>query len=851
MLAAVSAFAVEAPFKVIYSNDTTHIESCVSPYHGKGQLFTAGMLRASIDETAGTGVEVHMLQPGLGWVPWWQSTVYPDAYQWFMQTYNVTPDGFGQYMLSGGDMLAVFVERCRAKGLSPFVSYRLNDAHGKEWVDTTDGTVPSWAGHALSRFYKEHPEYRIGTNIDNWYKRVQNWAIPEVRQHKFDFIEEICRNYDIDGLELDFMRHCSLFNTSTTTVSQRKNIINGFISQVRSLLDETSIGEQHRWLCVRVPCYAEAFDALGIDLPAMVNAGVDMVNLSSFFFTDQNHDLSVIVSTIPDTPVYLEMTGCIVTIDSVSGGYDNYTYKRTTDEQFYTTAHLAYSGGAKGVSLFNFPYYREHGAPGRGPFNEPPFHIIQNLENREFLSHQNQHYILCALWDSPRLSDRQLPKTFSAGQTYSFNMRMAAPAGGWRLNAKLRIESRTSIAASSWQVKFNGHTLQECQNVAEPYANPYTAALGTAEQYKAWIVPWEFLAEGNNSLEIKMLSGGSSEIIFIDLAAAVSEPLAFELNASKPGDNVLEQWQPSIGTGEGTLTAVGTNGKKPKLMSEPDGKGGHIWFYRFEADTDGTAANTSGGYASGYGIQDFEGLKLDPRQGYSVEVWFRRSGLAGLPGNWGEHIIGNYNIANGTGWQMTTVGIGTGHTWARMQARMRDNTGTDKVDQGITSQSYNYAAQPEKWHHAVVVWKGGSPAGLVEGASFFDGAANFANYNNLTSPPAIPASYWQSDNLDVFGGEDVRIGAAYSNSTIPGQLWFRGDIALIRVYTYCLDEVAVSTLYESGPPVSAKPFGICTEPIDADVSGDCQVDFEDFAIVSSNWLKSNREDYFMWLGKVK
>ena len=59
-----------APFKVLYSNDTTNIYSCVSPYQTKASPFNDDKLRASVDETANRGIEVHMLQPGLGWVPW-------------------------------------------------------------------------------------------------------------------------------------------------------------------------------------------------------------------------------------------------------------------------------------------------------------------------------------------------------------------------------------------------------------------------------------------------------------------------------------------------------------------------------------------------------------------------------------------------------------------------------------------------------------------------------------------------------------------------------------------------------------------------------------------------------------
>lgn len=82
----------KAPFKVLFSNDMTNIEICVSPYHKKGELFRPEMLEATVDETAGTGVEVHMLQPGLGWVPLWKSKAYPldEHCRWLQQTYGLT-----------------------------------------------------------------------------------------------------------------------------------------------------------------------------------------------------------------------------------------------------------------------------------------------------------------------------------------------------------------------------------------------------------------------------------------------------------------------------------------------------------------------------------------------------------------------------------------------------------------------------------------------------------------------------------------------------------------------------------------------------------------------------------------
>ena len=83
----------KAPFHVLFSNDTTNILTCVSPYHKKGEPFREEMLEATVDETAGIGVEVHMLQPAHGWAPWWQSKVYSieEHHRWWREHYGVEP----------------------------------------------------------------------------------------------------------------------------------------------------------------------------------------------------------------------------------------------------------------------------------------------------------------------------------------------------------------------------------------------------------------------------------------------------------------------------------------------------------------------------------------------------------------------------------------------------------------------------------------------------------------------------------------------------------------------------------------------------------------------------------------
>src|SRR5262249_22613736 len=146
-------------------------------------------------------------------------------------------------------------------------------------------------------------------------------------------------------------------------------------------------GAPRRWLCVRVPLRLSGHAPLGVDLPRWVAAGVDMINLSCHYTTEQQSDLPRIHQMIPDIPVYLEMTFTCARYPKPSSSANPHSenidvYRKMTDEQFYTTAHLAYARGGSGVSLFNFVYYRSL-ADRR---TEPPFHVLAHLGDRAWLA---------------------------------------------------------------------------------------------------------------------------------------------------------------------------------------------------------------------------------------------------------------------------------------------------------------------------------------------------------------------------------------------------------------------------------------------------------------------------------
>jgi hypothetical protein len=370
---------------------------------------------------------------------------------------------------------------------------------------------------SVTRFYEEHPEYHIAPGSKRGADLVQNWAVPAVMNSKFSLIRELCENYDLDGLELDFMRFYSFFSAEVS-VEQRRGIMTDFVKQVRGVLDRTMRHGKRRWLCARVPCYLKGLDPLGIDLPAMVAAGLDMINVSASYFTVQQTDLPAMHRMAPTASVYLELCHSIWNGEKLTAGYDTFTFRRATQEQMETAAHLAYARGAQGVSAFNFAYYRQHGGPGRGPFAEPPFEVLKRLKDHTWLAQQPQHWFLAPGWNNPFIRPPLLPRTVKAASTTKFALDLAPTEGGWKKDGRLRIQLETAPPATSeWTARLNGVELAATSDVSEPFPNHYPSMLGKPENLRAWTVPAAVPRGNANTVEFSLRAGEDATLQYLEL----------------------------------------------------------------------------------------------------------------------------------------------------------------------------------------------------------------------------------------------------------------------------------------------------------------------------------------------
>jgi hypothetical protein len=173
-----------------------------------------------------------------------------------------------QMSADGLDPVAVWIERARQKGISPWVSIRMNDLHNLEDED-----------HPLhSPFWKAHPELRRISYRGEMRDRAFDFGREEVREYTFRLIEEVAHRYDFDGIELDWMRHG--FHFAPGREQEGVEHLNEFQRRVRTL-----IGRKKK-IGVRVPPHPESALRLGMDAVTWAREGTaDLVVPTNYWRT--------------------------------------------------------------------------------------------------------------------------------------------------------------------------------------------------------------------------------------------------------------------------------------------------------------------------------------------------------------------------------------------------------------------------------------------------------------------------------------------------------------------------------------------------------------------------------------
>jgi hypothetical protein len=182
---------------------------------------------------------------------------------WVHQAWQMHQDGL--------DLFAHWVPMARQRGLSPFLSVRMNDLHNVEDEK-----------HSLhSTFWKSNPQFRRAPHLKDMRSKALDFLHAEVRDYTFSLLEEIVGKYQPDGLELDWMRHG--FHLAPGREEEGRSVLTAFMRRTRRLLGS---GKK---LAVRVPSRPETAYRLGLDVRAWAQEGcADLVTVTNFWRTTDN-----------------------------------------------------------------------------------------------------------------------------------------------------------------------------------------------------------------------------------------------------------------------------------------------------------------------------------------------------------------------------------------------------------------------------------------------------------------------------------------------------------------------------------------------------------------------------------
>lgn len=239
----------------------------------------------------------------------------------------------------GTDYPARVIQRCRSRGISPWISLRMNDCHYND--------IPTHPFHG--RFWKKNPQF-VRQSCTGYFATCLDYAHPEIRDFFMALINETLERYDIDGLELDFMREPYLF--SADQEKEGGSLLTRWMRDVRKQVSVSAAKRGHPiQIGVRVPTRPDVSLAMGLDAGAWAREGlVDLVVASPRWSTI---DFDIAISEWRQLLGATKATlagGLEIRYQSIPGG----PASSVTPELAFGAATLVLAKGADAVYLFNY-----------------------------------------------------------------------------------------------------------------------------------------------------------------------------------------------------------------------------------------------------------------------------------------------------------------------------------------------------------------------------------------------------------------------------------------------------------------------------------------------------------------
>jgi hypothetical protein len=257
------------------------------------------------------------------------------------------PNRTQEFFEKGIDPLRVMVDFGHKYGIEVFWSMRMNDTHDAS--SAAYGPVMFRA----NKLKQEHPEWLIGSKtnrpkVGHW--SAVNYAVPEVRELAFKYCEEVCENYDVDGIELDFFRHAFFFKSSGSNQPCRAEELEQMTDLMRRIRAMTTeIGRKRQrpiLIAMRVPDSIEYSKFIGLDLEHWLADGLLDLMIAGGYVNLNPWETSVALGHKYGVKVY-------PSFDESRVRNPNAHELRSSIEAYRGRAMNAWAAGVDGIYIFN------------------------------------------------------------------------------------------------------------------------------------------------------------------------------------------------------------------------------------------------------------------------------------------------------------------------------------------------------------------------------------------------------------------------------------------------------------------------------------------------------------------
>jgi len=289
---------------------------------------------------------------------------------------NFTGNNLQKFLEQKTDGLRMSSEFARKNGLESIWTLRMNDIHD------------AWTTEFLPEWKRQDPTRVMSTlaKAKNFNDRRRLWSLvdfehPDVHLRLIEIIREVLQNYDVDGIELDFMRAPFYFRTGyhgQPATEAQIGVMTRLVRAIRQLiLNESRKQNKPLLLSVRVPSTVELCRRIGLDVRVWLKENLlDTMSLGGGYITfDVPVAELIALGRQHDVPVYpcLSQSGLM---QRPPRG----TATKQPPEAWFGAAARLWADGASGIYSFNlFP------GPGTDADREYAHKVLTTIGSTEKL----------------------------------------------------------------------------------------------------------------------------------------------------------------------------------------------------------------------------------------------------------------------------------------------------------------------------------------------------------------------------------------------------------------------------------------------------------------------------------